>query len=60
MKTPPGLAMVMGQQQPVSVSKEAGTQMPSLGRLLHWSRDSDLGARWEMPQSLSFPSDVWQ
>lgn len=52
--------MVMGQQQPIPVSREAGTQMPSLGRLLHWSRDYDLDARWEMSQSLSFPSDVWQ
>lgn len=60
MENPLGLAMVMGQQQPVPVSKEAGTQMPSLGHLLHWSQDYDLGARWEMSQSLPFPSDVWQ
>lgn len=57
---PPGLAMGLGQQQPLALSKEVGTWTPSLGPVYPTGLGIVIWVLGGCCLSLYFPSDIWQ
>lgn len=59
-KDPPGLAVGLGQQQPLALSKEVGTRTPSSGPVYPTGLGIVIWVLGGRCLSLCFPSDIWQ